>query len=95
MEEGVTIKDGMITCNKCEWSWSIDEAGDDPYNCHKCDGSIEEDGSTALGSVPGMGAPEYASREGSGSGDVPTPGTGKKTKGKNKRIKNFWDFNKR
>lgn len=29
-------KDKTITCNNCGWSWKLSEAGNDPFNCHKC-----------------------------------------------------------
>lgn len=31
-----SMKDGVITCDNCGWSWDIVTGGDDPYDCHKC-----------------------------------------------------------
>lgn len=57
---------------------------------------VNEDGEGAMATLdatPGMGAPTYAGRGTTGSGDVPS-GPGKKKK--KSKIKNFWDFiNKR
>jgi hypothetical protein len=25
-----------IVCDKCGWSWELEDGGDDPYLCHKC-----------------------------------------------------------
>jgi hypothetical protein len=30
-----------IVCDKCKWSWAKDDAGDDPFTCHKC-GNVNE-----------------------------------------------------
>jgi hypothetical protein len=27
-----------IVCEDCDWSWTIENGGDDPYVCHKCNG---------------------------------------------------------
>ena len=55
------------------------------------DTRLEEDGEGGVmatpDSTPGMGAPQYATRDADGSGDVPTP-----TKKRKKRIKSFSDF---
>jgi len=37
-----SIKDGVITCDKCGWHWDIVTGGDDPYTCHKCNPIQEE-----------------------------------------------------
>lgn len=31
-----SVKDGVVTCDKCGWHWDIVQGGDDPYSCHKC-----------------------------------------------------------
>lgn len=31
-----SIKDGVVTCDKCGWQWNISDGGKDPYVCHKC-----------------------------------------------------------
>lgn len=31
-----SVKDGVVTCDKCGWHWDIVTGGDDPYVCHKC-----------------------------------------------------------
>ena len=31
-----SIVGDTIVCDKCKWSWAKDDAGDDPYTCHKC-----------------------------------------------------------
>lgn len=30
-----------ISCKKCNWSWDLDNGGNDPHTCHKC-GNINE-----------------------------------------------------
>ena len=25
-----------VICDKCGWSWDLEDGGDDPYICHKC-----------------------------------------------------------
>jgi hypothetical protein len=25
-----------VICDKCGWSWKLEEGGEDPYVCHKC-----------------------------------------------------------
>jgi hypothetical protein len=47
-------------------------------------------GATSLAAVPGMGAPVYAGRGTTGSGDVPSPPAFKKKK--KKRVKSFTQF---
>ncbi len=32
--EIVTNKE--VICDKCGWSWELEDGGDDPYVCHKC-----------------------------------------------------------
>jgi hypothetical protein len=32
-----SVKDGVVTCDKCQWHWDIVQGGDDPYLCHECD----------------------------------------------------------
>lgn len=32
--EIVTNKE--VICDKCGWSWKIEEGGEDPFVCHKC-----------------------------------------------------------
>jgi len=34
LNEIVTNKE--VICDKCGWSWSLEDGGDDPYVCHKC-----------------------------------------------------------
>ena len=34
LNEGV--KDGVVTCDNCNWHWDISDGGDSPYLCHKC-----------------------------------------------------------
>lgn len=34
LNEGV--KDGVVTCDKCNWHWNISDGGKHPYTCHKC-----------------------------------------------------------
>ena len=34
LNEGV--KDGVVTCDKCNWHWDISDGGKHPYTCHKC-----------------------------------------------------------
>ena len=34
LNEGV--KDGVVTCDKCNWHWDISDGGKNPYTCHKC-----------------------------------------------------------
>jgi len=31
-----SVKDGIVTCDKCGWHWDIVQGGDDPYMCHEC-----------------------------------------------------------
>jgi len=31
-----SIKDGVVTCDKCNWQWNISDGGKKPYLCHKC-----------------------------------------------------------
>jgi len=31
-----SIKDGVVTCDKCGWQWDTADGGKDPYVCHKC-----------------------------------------------------------
>ncbi len=33
---------GSIVCNNCGWKWQSDEAGNDPYTCHKCGCEVEQ-----------------------------------------------------
>ena len=30
------VKDGVVTCDKCNWQWDISDGGEHPYTCHKC-----------------------------------------------------------
>jgi hypothetical protein len=30
------VKDGVVTCDDCNWHWDISDGGDSPYLCHKC-----------------------------------------------------------
>jgi tRNA(Ile2) C34 agmatinyltransferase TiaS len=32
--EVVTNKE--VVCDKCGWSWELEDGGNDPYVCHKC-----------------------------------------------------------
>ena len=32
--EIVTNKE--VFCDRCNWNWSLDDGGNDPYICHKC-----------------------------------------------------------
>lgn len=25
-----------VFCDRCNWNWSLDDGGNDPYICHKC-----------------------------------------------------------
>jgi hypothetical protein len=34
LNEGV--KNGVVTCDSCNWQWNISDGGDEPYLCHKC-----------------------------------------------------------
>ena len=34
LNEGV--KDGVVTCDNCNWHWDISDGGDSSYLCHKC-----------------------------------------------------------
>ena len=34
LNEGV--KDGVVTCDKCNWQWDISDGGEHPFTCHKC-----------------------------------------------------------
>jgi len=36
-EIGVIDETKDIVCDNCGWSWSLEDAGDDMYKCHKCD----------------------------------------------------------
>jgi hypothetical protein len=31
-----SIKDGVVTCDKCAWQWNMADGGTDTYTCHKC-----------------------------------------------------------
>jgi DNA-directed RNA polymerase subunit RPC12/RpoP len=33
---------GSIACNNCGWKWESDDAGTDPYTCHKCGYEVEQ-----------------------------------------------------
>lgn len=37
-----SVKDGVVTCDKCGWHWDLAQGGDDPYTCHKCGNDAEE-----------------------------------------------------
>lgn len=39
------IENNYVICDECDWSWSLDDGGDDPYICHKC-GHNNENGNT-------------------------------------------------
>lgn len=30
------VIDNEVFCDKCNWNWSLDDGGNDPYICHKC-----------------------------------------------------------
>jgi hypothetical protein len=32
-----SVKNGVVTCDNCGWTWKIEEGGTDTYTCHKCD----------------------------------------------------------
>jgi hypothetical protein len=34
LNEGV--KNGVVTCDSCNWQWNISDGGNKPYLCHKC-----------------------------------------------------------
>ena len=36
-------KDKKIVCQECGWSWKLFEGGHDPYTCHKCGHTNEND----------------------------------------------------
>lgn len=40
--EIVTNKE--VFCDRCNWNWSLDDGGNDPYICHKCghDNSVDK-----------------------------------------------------
>ena len=43
-EQNETIsEDERIVCEKCEWSWDLSDGGNDPYTCHKCGHTNEND----------------------------------------------------
>lgn len=31
-----------VVCDECGWSWNLSEGGKDPYTCHKCGHTNEE-----------------------------------------------------
>jgi hypothetical protein len=64
------VKDGVVTCDKCNWNWNISDGGNQPYVCHKCghdNTPIEEDlrkwfGKGGEGSSSGGGWDRYDSK---------------------------------
>ena len=30
------VIDNEVFCDRCNWNWSLDDGGNDPYICHKC-----------------------------------------------------------
>jgi len=68
LNEGV--KDGVVTCDKCNWHWNISDGGKHPYICHKCGNDntpISEDlrkwfGKGGAGSSTGGGWDRYNSQ---------------------------------
>ena len=30
------VIDNEVFCDKCNWNWSLDDGGNDPFICHKC-----------------------------------------------------------
>jgi hypothetical protein len=30
------IKNNVVYCDGCDWSWNLSDGGNDPYICHKC-----------------------------------------------------------
>jgi len=60
LNEGV--KDGVVTCDKCNWHWDISDGGNQPYMCHKCGNDntpISEDLRKWFGSGPTGGWDRY------------------------------------
>jgi hypothetical protein len=60
LNEGV--KDGVVTCDKCNWHWDISDGGKHPYTCHKCGNDntpISEDLRKWFGSGPTGGWDRY------------------------------------
>jgi len=63
------VKNGVVYCDGCDWSWSLSDGGNDPYICHKCghdNTPISEDlrkwfGKGKTGSTTGGGWDRYDS----------------------------------
>ena len=30
------VTNNEVFCDNCNWNWSLDDGGNDPYICHKC-----------------------------------------------------------
>ena len=43
LREELHNKDKKIVCQECGWSWKLSEGGHDPYTCHKCVHTNEND----------------------------------------------------
>jgi hypothetical protein len=36
------MSNNRVVCEECGWSWDLSDGGDDPYTCHKCFHTNEE-----------------------------------------------------
>jgi len=36
------MSNNRVVCEECGWSWDLSDGGDDPYTCHKCGHTNEE-----------------------------------------------------